>query len=287
MAAGARDKAKRSPIVAALGALEGKVAVVTGASRGVGKGIALGLGEAGATIYVTGRSLESSDDPRGSLSRTVQEITALGGTGVAVRCNHADDAQVKAVFDQVRSEQGRLDVLVNNAMSTPQRTDLPEGAESFWDLHPFWEVPVRFWDAFHTVGLRSHYVASAFAAPLMIEAGAGLIVCISAPGAIRYVGNIPYGVGKAGIEKLVVDMAEELRPHNVASVSLWPGFTRTEDVLAQRDVYPDLSGTVSQLFPGRAVAALATDPRVMEKTGARLKASDLAGEYGFTDEGAM
>ena len=117
----------------------------------------------------------------------------------------------------------------------------------------------------HTVGLRSHYVASAFAAPLMIETGAGLIVCISAPGAIRYVGNIPYGVGKAGIEKLVVDMAEELHSHNVASVSLWPAFTRTEDVLAQRDVYPDLSGTVSQLFPGRAVAALAADPRVMGK----------------------
>jgi dehydrogenase/reductase SDR family protein 1 len=257
--------------------------MVTGASRGVGKGIALGLGEAGATVYVTGRSLNTSDDARGSLERTVNEIAALGGVAVAVKCDHADDAQVRAAFEQIREEQGRLDVLVNNVMSTPQRAELPAGAGSQWDLHPFWEMPVSFWDSYHTVGLRSHYVASAFAAPLLMEGGGGLIVCISAPGAIRYVGNIPYGVGKAGIEKLVIDMAEELRPHNVASIALWPGFTRTEDVVAQPDVYPDLSATVSQLFAGRAVAALAADPHVMKKTGMRLKSVELATEYGFTD----
>ena len=187
------------------------------------------------------------------------------------------------MFDHIRAEQGRLDVLVNNVMSTPQRAELPAGARSQWDLHPFWEVPVSFWDAFHIVGLRSHYVASAFAAPLLIESGGRLIVCISAPGSGRYVGNIPYGVGKAGVEKLAADMAEELRPHNVASVSLWPGFIRTEDVLAQPDVYPDLSTTFSQLFPGRAVAALASDPNLIAKTGTTLKATDLAAEYGFTD----
>jgi dehydrogenase/reductase SDR family protein 1 len=259
------------------------VAVVTGASRGVGKGVALGLGEAGATVYVTARSAQSSDDPRGSLSRTVDEIDALGGHGVAVRCDHRDDEQVQAAFDRVRAERGRLDVLVNNVMATPQRAELPPGALSQWDLHPFWEMPISVWDAFHIVGLRSHYVASAFAAPLLIANGGGLIVSISAPGSGRYVGNIPYGVGKAGVEKLAADMADELRPHDVASVSLWPGFIRTEDVLAQPEVYPDLSSTVSQIFPGRAVAALASDPAVMEKTGQRLKASDLAGEYGFGD----
>jgi dehydrogenase/reductase SDR family protein 1 len=263
--------------------LAGRVAVVTGASRGVGKGIALGLGEAGATVYVTGRSLDPSADPRGSLAGTAAEIDALGGAGIPVQCNHADDGEVEAVFARVRAEQGRLDVLVNNVMSTPQRRDLPAGARSQWDLHPFWEMPVTFWDAFHTVGLRSHYVASAFAAPLLIESGGGLIVSISAPGSRRYVGNIPYGVGKAGVEKLASDMAEELRPHNVASVSLWPGFIRTEDVLAQPDVYPDLSATVSQRFPGRAVAALAADPAVLEKSGQTLKASELAAEYGFAD----
>jgi dehydrogenase/reductase SDR family protein 1 len=266
-----------------MGPLEGRVAVVTGASRGVGKGIALGLGEAGATVYVTGRSLEPSDDPRGSLAGTAQEIDALGGLGVPVQCDHARDADVAVVFERVRADHGRLDVLVNNVMSTPQRSVLPSGARSQWDLHPFWEMPIWIWDAFHVVGLRSHYVASAYAAPLLIDAGHGLIVSVSAPGSRRYVGNIPYGVGKAGIEKLVSDMAEELRPHNVASVALWPGFIRTEDVLAQPDVYPDLSSTVSQLFPGRAVAALAGDPGVLEKTGQTLKASDLAAEYGFAD----
>jgi dehydrogenase/reductase SDR family protein 1 len=264
-------------------ALEGRVAVVTGASRGVGKGIALGLGEAGATVYVTGRSLESSDDPRGSLAETAAEIAGLGGKGVAARCDHTDDGQVEAVFQQVRAEQGRLDVLVNNVMSTPQREELPAGALSQWDLHPFWQVPISFWDAFHTVGLRSHYVASAFAAPLLIEGAGGLIVSISAPGSGRYVGNVAYGVGKAGVEKLATDMAEELRPYNVASVSLWPGFIRTEDVLGQPEVYPDLSAAVSPLFPGRAVAALVADPAVLDKTGQRLKASELASEYGFSD----
>ena len=126
--------------------------MVTGASRGVGKGLALGFGEAGATVYMTGRSLEKADDPRGSLMQTADEIDGLGGVGIAVRCDHADDRQVEAVFDRVRAEQGRLDVLVNNVMSTPQRSDLPEGALSQWDLHPFWEVPISFWDAFHTVG---------------------------------------------------------------------------------------------------------------------------------------
>jgi dehydrogenase/reductase SDR family protein 1 len=131
--------------------------------------------------------------------------------------------------------------------------------------------------------LRSHYVASAFAAPLLIGSGGGLIVHISAPGAVRYVGNIAYGVGKAAIEKLSSDMAEELKPHGVTSVTLWPGFIRTEDVLLMRDVYPDLSQTSSPIYPGRAVAALAADPDVLAKTGTRLRIGELAKEYGFTD----
>jgi dehydrogenase/reductase SDR family member 1 len=281
--AAALDKARRLLIVAALGALDGKVAVVTGASRGVGKGIALGLGEAGATVYITGRSLESSDDPRGSLNQTAKEIDALGGKGVPVKCDHADDAQVMAVFDRVRAEQGRLNVLVNNVMSTPQRSELPPGVPTFWELHPFWEMPVAFWDSFHRVGLRSHYVASAFAAPLMIETGGALIVCISSAGAIQYAENVAYGVGKAALDKLAADMAVELRPHNVASISVWPGFTRTEEVVDEPDLYPDLGRSVSPIFNGRAVAALAADPRVMEKTGTHVKVKDLAAEYGFSD----
>ena len=259
------------------------MAVVTGASRGVGKGIALGLGEAGATVYITGRSLDSSDDHRGSLKQTAQEIDRLGGKGIAARCDHAVDEQVKAVFDRVRAEQGRLDVLVNNVMSTPQPSELPSGMASFWELRPFWAVPVKFWDSFNNVGLRSHYVASAFAAPLMIETGGGLIVCISSGGAIQYVGNVAYGVGKAGVEKLVGDMAAELRPHNVASISVWPGFTRTEDVLADAGRYPDISRSTAPIYNGRAVVGLAADPKVMEKTGTHVTVKDLAAEYGFSD----
>jgi len=266
-----------------VGALDGKVAVVTGASRGVGKGVALGLGEAGATVYITGRSLDSSDDHRGSLKQTAQEIDRLGGKGIAARCDHAVDEQVKAVFDRVRAEQGRLDVLVNNAMSTPARSELPAGMASFWELRPFWAIPVKFWDSFNNVGLRSHYVASAYAAPLMVEMGGGLIVCISSGGAVEYVGNVAYGVGKAGVEKLVGDMAAELRPHNVASISLWPGFTRTEDVVADSARYPDISRSAAPIFNGRAVAALAADPKVMEKTGTHVTVKDLAAEYGFKD----
>jgi len=241
------------------------------------------LGAAGASVYVTGRSLHRSDDSRGSLAQTVEEIGAQGGEGIALRCDHADDAQVKDAFRRIAAERGRIDVLVNNAMSTPQSRELPEGARSFWDLHPFWTVPVGLWDAFNNVGVRSHYVASACAAPLLIASGGGLIVNVTSSGAARYAQCVAYGVAKAATEKLAADMAEELRPHNVASVALWPGFTRTEDVLARPDIYTDLSRTVSPRYNGLAVVALAADPRVMEKTGQRLKISELAAEYGFSD----
>jgi len=263
--------------------LREKVAVVTGATRGIGKGIALALGAAGATVYLTGRSADSADDPRGSLAKTVQEIDAEGGEGIGVRCDHADDAQVKRIFERIAAERGRLDLLVNNAMSTPQASALPAGARSFWDLHPFWEVPVSFWDSFNNVGVRSHYVASAYAVPLMIGTGGGLIVNITSSGAERYAQCVAYGAAKAATQKLAFDMAEELRPHNIASVALWPGFTRTEDVLSRPDIYPDLSKTVSPRYNGLGVVALATDPQIMRKRGQRVKISELAAEYGFSD----
>jgi dehydrogenase/reductase SDR family protein 1 len=173
---------------------------VAGASRGVGKVIALGLGEAGATVYVTGRSIVAGAVP-GTIDETAREVTALGGRGVAVRCDHADDAQVEALFRRVRDDEGRLDVLVNNALAIP---DGPiRGA--------FWELPIAQWDTMHAVGLRSHYVAAVMAAPMMIAAKRGLIVNVASFGAKVYAVSVAYGVGKAGVDRMTRDMGRELK----------------------------------------------------------------------------
>jgi dehydrogenase/reductase SDR family protein 1 len=262
--------------VTAKDALRGQVAVVTGASRGVGKGIALGLAEAGATVVVTGRSAGGARTGAlpGSVEETAAEVTALGGVGVAVRCDHADDDDVAALFERVDAEFGRLDVLVNNAFA------IPEGRIS----GPFWELPLALWDAMHRVGLRSHYVAAVHAAPRMIAARRGLIVHVSSFGAKIYAVNVAYGVGKAGVDRMSRDMGRELRPHGVTAVSLWPGIVRTERLLAEPERLGfDPSRGESPTFSGRAVAALAADPAVIERTGQALVVAELAQAYGFTD----
>jgi dehydrogenase/reductase SDR family protein 1 len=263
--------------------LDGRVAVVTGASRGIGKGIALELGAAGATVYVTGRSVSAGALP-GTVGETAAEVTALGGHGVGVACDHHDDEQVAAFFARVRDEQGRVDILVNNVFAAP---DLAP-----WLGKSFWDMPVSVWDEVIDIGVRSHYVASALAAPMMLGAGRGLIANISSSGAVQYAHNVPYGVGKASLDKMTSDMAHELQPHGVAVVSLWPGLVRTELVmmgardgmidLGEEGVF-DLSGAESPRFVGRAVVALATDPEVMARTGQPFAVADLAGDYGFTD----
>jgi dehydrogenase/reductase SDR family protein 1 len=256
--------------------LANTVALVTGASRGIGKGVALGLGEAGATVYVTGRTLVPGEGHGpSSLPQTVDEITRLGGRAIAVPCDHADDAQVAAAFQRVLAEQGRLDLLVNNAFATP------EGA---WDQVPFWELPLNLWDRLITVGLRSYYVASVFAAQQMVTQRRGLIVNISSAGARVHFREAPYGVGKAGVEKLTAETAEELRPHGVAVVSVWPPYTKTELVLANEKPSAEmLARLATPHFTGRAVAALAGDPNIMDKSGRRFVAAGLAEEYGFAD----
>ncbi|HEY3465508.1 MAG TPA: SDR family NAD(P)-dependent oxidoreductase [Amycolatopsis sp.] len=270
--------------------LAGKIAVVTGASRGVGKGIALELGAAGATVYVTGRS-ESAGPLPGTIGETAAEVTRLGGTGVAVRCDHHDDDQVAAVFARVRDDHGRLDVLVNNVFSAP---DLAR-----WLNRPFWELPVSAWDEVLGIGARSHYVASVFAAPLLFAAGRGLVVNVSSSGAVSYQQNTVYGVGKAAVDKMTADMAVELKPHDVAVVSLWPGLVRTEllataarfteDGRAVLDIPGagefDLGAAESPRFAGRGVAALAADPGVLEHTGQVRTTAGLAQRYGFPDAG--
>jgi NAD(P)-dependent dehydrogenase (short-subunit alcohol dehydrogenase family) len=271
------------------GELKGRVAVVTGASRGIGKGIALELGAGGATVYLTGRTVSQQGPLPGTIGETAEEVTALGGEGIAVQCDHHDDDRVAAVFERIEKEQDRLDVLVNNVFAAP---DLAQ-----WLGKPFWELPTRAWDEVIDVGVRSHYVASALAAPTMIRQRAGLIANISSSGAIQYAHNVPYGVGKAALDKMTADMAHDLLSYGVAVVSLWPGLVKTELVMfgaqqgpdgsAQLDLGEegtfDLSGAETPRFIGRAVVALAIDPDVMARSGRAHTVADMAKEYGFTD----
>ena len=246
--------------------LDGVSALVTGASRGVGKGVALALGEAGARVYVTGRTLEGPT----SLRATVAEIEARGGVGVPLVCDHADDASVRRAFEQVDA----LDVLVNNVFA------VPEG--NLFSRAPFWEQPIAFWDTMHAVGLRSHYVASVLAAPRLLESSRGLIANISSFGGASYQVNVAYGVGKAGVDRLAKDMARDFRKHDVCVVSLYPGIVRTERVLAGELPF-DTTHSESPELTGRAIVALANDPERMKHTGQIRVVAELAERYGFTD----
>ncbi|MBA3391694.1 MAG: SDR family NAD(P)-dependent oxidoreductase [Deltaproteobacteria bacterium] len=255
--------------------LAGQIAVVTGASRGVGRGIALGLAEAGATVYVTGRTVSAggAGGLPGTIGETAAEATALGGRGIAIACDHADDAAVATAFARIVSEAGHIDILVNNAFA------VPEGVM----IGTFWELPIDQWDTMHRVGLRSHYVAAWHAAPRMIARRQGLIVNVSSFGAKLQAVSVAYGVGKAGVDRMSRDMGRELRPHGVTAVSIWPGIVKTERQLAEQlGLDPSVIGE-SPRFSGRAVAALATDPERLAKTGQALVVAELAREYGFTD----
>jgi NAD(P)-dependent dehydrogenase (short-subunit alcohol dehydrogenase family) len=260
-----------------VGSLAGRVAIVTGASRGIGKGCALELAAAGASVYLTGRTLEEGASALpGSIRATAAELTAAGGRGVAVQCDHRDDAQVEALFARVHDEAGRLDVLVNNAFLIPK--ELTSGL-------PFWEAPISNWDDMLDVGTRSAYVASRFAARIMVPQQRGLIANISSSGAAEYAWHVAYGVGKAALDRLTADTAHELGMHGVAVVSLWPGLVMTERIQTLGGALAglDTSGAESQRFTGRAVAALAADPEVFSKTGQALLSRALADEYRFTD----
>lgn len=243
--------------------LDGSVALVTGASRGIGKGVAVGLGEAGATVYLTARTGRQLD-------AAAREAGRYGGKSIAAVCDHRDDGQVRAVFRRIEAEQGRLDVLVNNLF--------PGGGNA---RVPFWELPPAAWDD-HAATLRAQYMASRFAAPMMIARRGGLIVFISSTGAASYFFNVPYHAVKAAVDKMTADMARELRPHGVAVVSLWPRLTKTEAVLAEAEAY-DLERAATPQFTGRAVAALAADADVLAKSGRAIPVIELAREYGFTD----
>jgi dehydrogenase/reductase SDR family member 1 len=246
------------------GVLQGHVVLVTGGSRGIGKGIAQELGSLGATVYVTGRTVAQQD---------------FRDECIAVACDHTDDRQVEAVFDRILAERGHLDVLVNNVWGGYER--MVEDGQFTWSL-PFWRQPLWRWDAMFAAGVRAHYVAASLAARSMVERRRGLVVNISFWAAQKHIGNVPYGVAKAATDKMTADMAHELREYNVAVVSLYPGLVRTEKVM-EAAAYLDLSNSESPRFIGRAVAALAADARRMEKTGTTVVAAACAAEYGFSD----
>lgn len=242
---------------------EARVAIVTGASRGVGRGIAAALDDAGMRVYATGRTIETATLPDGV---------------VRVTCDHTDDHAVERLFARVERESGRLDVLVNNAWGGYER--MVEDGRFTWAL-PFWEQPLWRWDAMITAGVRAAFVASQFAAQRMVQARRGLIVNVSHWAAQKRIGNTLYGIAKAATDKLTNDTAIELRPHGVTVVSLYPGLVRTEAVLAA-GVF-DLSNSESPEFIGRAVHALFSDPELLSLSGQTLVAADLAPRYGFTD----
>ncbi|TNF35597.1 MAG: SDR family NAD(P)-dependent oxidoreductase [Gammaproteobacteria bacterium] len=256
-----------------------QVVVVTGASRGAGKGIALALAETGATVYVTGRSAQEGDAPLpGTVFATAEEINQRGGKGIPVVVDHADDAQVKALFSRIDREQGRLDILVNNAACIP---------EGLTDKGGFWEKPLGLLDILN-VGMRSHYVASYYAAPIMVRQRSGLIVHTSSFGGRCYMHGPAYGAGKAAVDKMANDMAVDLRPYDVACVSIWMGLLRTERTMKVFDAEPEkyaalMEATESPEFTGRVIAALAKDPALMQKSGKILVGAELAQEYGVTD----
>ncbi|MDA8044286.1 MAG: SDR family NAD(P)-dependent oxidoreductase [Actinomycetota bacterium] len=260
--------------------LAGRVAVVCGASRGIGKGIAAELAIAGAHVVVTGRTVEPVEGrPPGSLSETVQELEALGGRAEYRRCDAADEASVTALFEGVRADHGRVDVLVNSAFD----------AHSFGASigTPFWELPLDIWHRVVDVGTKSAYITTAAAVALMLGSD-GLIVNVSGRGAARYKYNVAYGVGKAATDRMTSDMALDLQEHGLTVVSLWPGVTRTE--LHDRDPeratasFGDLDQLETPRYAGRVVVALATDPARTELSGGHYWVAELAARYGLTDE---
>ncbi|XP_028986564.1 dehydrogenase/reductase SDR family member 1 [Betta splendens] len=258
--------------------LSGWVCVVTGASRGIGRGIALQLSEAGATVYLTGRQERT-------LEHTAAEVKERGGVCVPVVCDSTKDEDIEKLFKQIKREQnGRLDILVNNAYA---------GVQDIFDNmgKKFWETDPSIWDSINNTGLRGHYFFSVHASRMMVAQGRGLIVTVSSLGGLRYLFNVSYGVGKAACDRLAADMAVELKPRGVASVSLWPGAVQTELVsqfLLEKDsahsnVKHIFANGESTELSGKCIVSLAKDKNLMSLTGKVLMTCDLSRRYGIQD----
>ena len=270
--------------------LKGKVALVTGATRGIGKGIAIGLGEAGATVYITGRSLDlanTSDSVSGSLQETQLAVKEAGGKCIPIQVDHSDDEQINLLFKRIQDEQqGKLDLLVNNVFS---------GVQAIRDAYgkPFLQSEPSLWDEINHVGLRSHYITSVLAARIMTKNKQGLICTISSWGSMSYIFGAAYGVGKTACDRLAADMAVELKPDNVASISLWPGIVGTEhmtnfakeiDKSDSKNNFGDGYNWETPLLTGRVIAVLAAEQNIMSYTGKVGIVAELAEKYHLVDK---
>ncbi|KAF8364237.1 hypothetical protein PRIPAC_91160, partial [Pristionchus pacificus] len=278
--------------------LAGKIALVTGASRGIGRGIALQLGQAGATVFITGRAPAKSFAASHadfahlpSLEQTKKDIEARGGKAVALYCDHSDAKEIEQLFKKIDGQtQGRLDILVNNAFSAVSELNNTGGK-------PFYELDPSIWDAVNNVGLRNHYYCAVYACKMMTERKSGLVVNVSSLGGLTYAINVAYGCGKAALDRMAADMAEELKGTGVSVVSLWPAAVKTEaskifitsgktaeafkgpaDVITETLVTGE-----STEFAGKCVVALASDKKIARKTGKVLMTGDVARGYGFKD----
>lgn len=270
--------------------LKGKIALVTGASRGLGKGIATGLAEAGATVYITGRTLHAAEGRMGSLEETQKELDAVGGVGIPVQVDHADDEQVRLLFERIADEQkGQLDLLVNNAYAAVSMLKETYG-------QPFWELEPNLWDRVNHVGLRGHYIASVYAARMMVPRKQGLICTLSSWGGLFPIFGVLYGVGKTACDRLALELALELKPHNITSLSIWPGIVGTEQftqfaqeqessaTLPERgNPFADGFNWETPLLTGRVIACLATDSEIIQRTGKVQIVAEQARRYGVVD----
>ncbi|CAF1384010.1 unnamed protein product, partial [Rotaria sordida] len=263
--------------------LGGRVALVTGATRGIGKGIAIELGAAGATVYITGRTMISSDGQSGSLEETAEIIRNRGGQCIPICVDHENVNETESLFHRIATEQdGRLDILVNNAFKAGTCV-IDNMGKSFWEVEP------TLYDEINNVSVRNYYYCTVYAARLMVPRKQGLIVTISSLAGLTYFCNVPFGIGKAGCDRLAADTAVELKPHNIASISLWPGLVATETVNSLRlhnelgKMIESLGKTETPEYVGRIIVHLAQNSSLMQYTGKIVTTADYGIAHGIVD----